>query len=88
MVGLGRAMLQMSKLSDFRVRDYLRKLWSAPRIFSGLWGSMVRLLLHRSSIRPLQGQDAQRFQWGITGRSGRRDPFQADPFRGPSLYTF
>ena len=36
MVDLGRAMSEMSKLSDFQVRDYLRELWSAPRSFSGL----------------------------------------------------
>ena len=36
MVELGRAMSEMSKSSDLRVRDNLRELWSAPRSFSGL----------------------------------------------------
>ena len=36
MMDLGRALSQMSKSSDLRVGDYLRKLWLAPRTFSGL----------------------------------------------------
>ena len=36
MVELGRAMSDMSKTGDLRLRDNLRELWSAPRTFSGL----------------------------------------------------
>ncbi len=35
-VDLGRALSEMSKTSDFRVGNYLCKLWLVPRIFSGL----------------------------------------------------
>ncbi len=35
-VDLGRALSEMSKLSEFRVGNYLRELWLAPRVFLGL----------------------------------------------------
>ena len=34
-VALGRALSQMSKSSDLRVGDHLRKLWLVPRSFLG-----------------------------------------------------
>jgi hypothetical protein len=35
-VDFSRALSEMSKTSDFQVGNYLRKLWLAPRTFSGL----------------------------------------------------
>jgi hypothetical protein len=35
-VDLDRALSEMSKTSEFRVGNYLRKLWLTPRVFSGL----------------------------------------------------